>query len=144
MLVESDPIGRTSLAGEPLRVLYVEDNPSNVLLMQRLLARRTEVLLLLARTGQAALDIARARRPDLVLLDLHLPDLPGVEVLERLLTAHPPGACQVVVLSADALTTTRADALRRGAAQYLTKPLDVARLYALIDAAQARRRPLML
>jgi DNA-binding response OmpR family regulator len=92
--------------------------------------------LLVARTGEEGLALARAARPDLVLLDLHLPDLPGEQVLDRLLAEH---GVPVAVLSADALPTTVDGALARGAVAYLTKPLVVAELYALLDGAQARR-----
>jgi CheY-like chemotaxis protein len=119
-----------------LSVLYVEDNPSNVRLVERLLERRPMTSLLVARTGEEGLALARAARPDLVLLDLHLPDLPGEQVLDRLLAQQ---GVPVAVLSADALPTTVDDTLARGAVAYLTKPLVVAELYALLDGAQARR-----
>ena len=119
-----------------LAVLYVEDNPSNVRLVERLLERRPGTSLLVAGTGEEGLALARSRRPDLVLLDLHLPDLPGEVVLDRLLAEH---GLPVAVLSAYALPTTVDAVLARGATAYLTKPLDIAELYAVLDAAQARR-----
>ncbi len=129
---ESPPPGPADLL-----VLYVEDNPSNVRLVERLLERRPGTSLLVARTGEEGLALAHSRRPDLVLLDLHLPDLPGEEVLDRLLVEQ---GVPVAVLSADALPSTVAGMLARGAHAYLTKPLVVADLYAVLDAAQARRQ----
>ena len=119
-----------------LSVLYVEDNDSNVRLVERLLARRPGTSLHVARTGEEGLALARSRRPDLVLLDLHLPDLPGEEVLDRLLAEQ---GLPVAVLSADALPARVDEVLGRGAVAYLTKPLVVAELYAVLDAVQARR-----
>ena len=133
--------GDGSRTGSPaapadLSVLYVEDDPSNVRLVERLLQRRPRTSLLVARTGEQGLVLARAVRPDLVLLDLHLPDLPGEQVLDRLLAEQD---VPVAVLSADALPTTVHATLARGAVAYLTKPLVVAELYDLLDRAEARR-----
>ena len=127
---------RRPAATADLSVLYVEDNPSNVRLVERLLERRPGTSLLVARTGEEGLALARAARPDLVLLDLHLPDLPGEQVLDVLLAEQ---GVPVAVLSADALPTTVHGTLARGAVAYLTKPLVVAELYAVLDGAQARR-----
>jgi DNA-binding response OmpR family regulator len=107
-----------------------------VRLVERLVERRPLTSLLVAPTGEEGLALARSERPDVVLLDLHLPDLPGEEVLERLLAET---GLPVAVLSADALPTTVEAVLARGAVAYLTKPLVVAELYALLDAVQARR-----
>jgi len=129
--VESGPPAPADLS-----VLYVEDSPSNVRLVERLLQRRPRTSLRIARTGEEGLALARVMRPDLVLLDLHLPDLSGEAVLDRLLGEQ---GVPVAVLSADALPATVDGTLARGAVAYLTKPLVVAELYAVLDRAQARR-----
>jgi len=134
----------TGLAGGPYAVLYVEDNPSNVRLVEQILRRQPAVLLTVAMRGLEALDIARNDPPDLVLLDLHLPDLPGEEVLRMLRRDPRTEAVPVVVVSADA-TPGQADRLRgEGAQEYLTKPLDVRRLLEVLrdnlPAAQAVSR----
>ncbi|HLW47044.1 MAG TPA: ATP-binding protein [bacterium] len=116
-------------------VLYVEDNLSNLELIQRLLTRRPGVRLLPAMQGQLGFDLARRHHPDLILLDLHLPDIPGDEVLRRLQAAPDTQNVPVVVISADATPSRIARLLAAGAWQYLTKPLDVKRFLALLDEA---------
>lgn len=114
-------------------VLYIEDQPANVRLIQRLLERRPDLELLTAGSAVAGIDQARRLPPDVVLLDLHLPDLPGEEVLDQL-RAHPSTAgIPVVVLSADAQSERIEHALARGAAEFLTKPLDLAVVLETID-----------
>jgi len=126
--------------GVALQVLYVEDHPSNVRLLERLLARRGDVRLQVARTGQEGLRQAAASRPDVVLLDLHLPDLPGEEILQRLWQLPRLAHCTVLVLTADALPATAARLRAAGAADCLTKPLDVAALNAALDRVAAAVR----
>ena len=114
-------------------VLYIEDNLSNLRLVERLLEHRPEVKLLSAMQGGLGLELAREHRPGLILLDLQLPDIPGAEVLQRL--QHDPRTRQipVVVISADA-TPGQIKRLRaHGAREFLTKPLDVKRLLVLLD-----------
>jgi PAS domain S-box-containing protein len=114
-------------------VLYIEDNRANLGLMEEILAYRPEVRLLEAMRGSAGLELARIHRPDLILLDVHLPDMPGDEVL-RWLQADPHlREIPVVVISADA-TPPQMERLRAaGAWEYLTKPLDLPRFLALLD-----------
>ena len=122
-------------------LLYIEDNLSNLKLIQGLLSLRPEIRLIPAMQGRLGLDLARQHRPRVILLDLHLPDMPGEEVLVRLQgdpeTRHIP----VVVISADA-TPGRVDRLlAAGARAYLTKPLDVKKLLALLDEALKHEEP---
>jgi CheY-like chemotaxis protein len=105
-------------------VLYVEDNPSNLRLVEVLLARRPGVELLSATTAALGVDIARARSPDLVLLDLQLPDKPGDWVLTRLRDEPRTAEIPVVILSADATPGQLERLLAAGADDYLTKPID--------------------
>ena len=119
--------------------LYIEDNRSNIRLLERLLARRPEVRLRTAMTGQAALELVVRERPDLILLDLHLPDMKGEEVLRRLWAEPATRSIPVAVLSADATSTQEQRALAAGAIAYLTKPLDLARLLRLLDDRLAHR-----
>jgi CheY-like chemotaxis protein len=114
-------------------LLYVEDNLSNLELVQRILSRRPEVKLLVAMQGRLGLDLASQHRPDLILLDLHLPDMRGEEVLRRLRATPETQRIPVVVISADA-TQGQIERLRAAGAQaYLTKPLDVKRLLTILD-----------
>jgi CheY-like chemotaxis protein len=125
-------------------VLYVEDNPSNVKLVERLVAGRPEVTLLVAMEGRIALELAREHQPSLILLDLNLPDMSGEEVLRRLRAEPRTSATPVVVVSADA-TPGQVQRLRaNGATDYLTKPFDIARLLAVIDGAGSADQPTAL
>ena len=118
--------GKRRAVRAPARtVLYVEDNGSNLRLIERLLQRRAGVRLLTAATGREGLEIIRRDRPDLILLDSHLPDVPGSEVLAELHADPATREIPVVVVSADALPASIERMLEAGARAYLTKPLDV-------------------
>jgi CheY-like chemotaxis protein len=124
-------------AGPVRTVLYVEDNLSNLALVRRVLARRPRIALLTAMQGQLGLDLARSHRPALVLLDLHLPDVAGEEVLRTLRAAPETRDVPVVVVSADATPRQVERLLAAGARSYLTKPLDVPRLLQVVDESLA-------
>ena len=115
-------------------VLYIEDNPANYRLIELALAHRPGVRLMAAPFGRRGVELAAQIRPDLVLLDLHLPDISGEEVFRQLRDAPGTRGIPVVVLSADA-TPGRARQLRdAGAADYLTKPLDIRHFLRVLDA----------
>ncbi len=106
-------------------VLCIEDNLSNLKLIERVLARRPENELVAAMQGRRGLEMAREQKPDLILLDLHLPDIPGDEVLHHLRAQAETREIPVVMLSA-AATPHQIERLKAaGAREYLTKPLDV-------------------
>jgi signal transduction histidine kinase/ActR/RegA family two-component response regulator len=114
-------------------VLYIEDNRDNLRLVQRILDHRPGVHLITAMQGSLGTDLARQHRPDLILLDVHLADLDGAQVLDRLGAAPETCSIPVVVLSADA-TPRQIERLRTaGARDYLTKPIDVPRLLGIVD-----------
>jgi CheY-like chemotaxis protein len=114
-------------------LLYIEDNLANVKLVEKVLERFAGVELIVAMQGGLGLDLAREHVPDLVLLDLHLPDVQGDEVLARLRDDERTAAIPVVILSADA-TPTRLERLRKqGADDYLTKPLDLQRFIETLE-----------
>ncbi len=129
------PIPMTSMAsrGAARRVIYIEDNPANQHLMHRILGLRPNATLTMAERGAPGLELALAEPPDLILLDLHLPDLSGDEVLRRLrlnpATAHVP----VVIVTADASIDVRHRLELLGADGLLTKPLDVDDVLAWVD-----------
>jgi CheY-like chemotaxis protein len=126
------------------RILYVEDNAANVRLVERVFERRSDIELLTATRGHAGLEMARTRQPKVVLLDLHLPDINGDEVL-RLLRADPgTQAIPVVILSADANDRQIQRLLEAGATAYLTKPLDIHTLVATVDEMMPRQSPAKL
>ena len=86
----------------PRTILHIDDQPANLALVERVLETRPDLRLLSAADGRAGLALAREHRPDLILLDLHLPDIPGDEVIRRLHNEPRTRHIPVVVLSADA------------------------------------------
>ena len=125
-------------ATAPRTLLYIEDNLSNLRLIERILARRPEMKLIPAMQGSIGLELARQHRPDLILLDLHLPDIQGDEVLRQL--RAEPGTAQlpIVMISADATAAQIERLHAAGASGYLTKPIDVRAFLALVDATEPR------
>jgi signal transduction histidine kinase len=119
-------------------VLYIEDNVSNVQLITHVLARRPGVELLHASTGREGLGLLRSRRPSLVLLDLHLPDVSGEDVLRTVWEDPATRSVPVAVLTADATPDLKRRLLASGAAAYFTKPLDVREVLRLIDRTLER------
>jgi PAS domain S-box-containing protein len=115
------------------RVLYVEDNLSNLRLLERLLNRRGGHELLTAMQGRLGFDLACQHRPDLILLDLHLPDVDGEEVLGWLRADPRTQAIPVIVMSADATPGRIRRLLQAGARAYLSKPFDVTEALGLIE-----------
>ncbi|MEW5926176.1 MAG: PAS domain S-box protein [Gemmatimonadota bacterium] len=143
LLAEDDPLerveeARLAVAAEPAdhapaTLLYVEDNLANLSLVETILLSRPGWRTVPALQGQLGVELAREHRPDLVLLDLHLPDIPGEEVLRRLRADERTAAIPVVVISADA-THAMVDRLRAaGADAYLTKPLDIDEFLAAVE-----------
>ncbi|MHB8681657.1 MAG: hybrid sensor histidine kinase/response regulator [Acidimicrobiales bacterium] len=116
-----------------LRVLHIEDNLDNLELVEQVLTRTGSVELLAAMYGSLGIELATEHRPDIVLLDLHLPDMPGTEVLEALHADPATADVPVVVVSADA-TPEQVRRLREsGVLAYLTKPIDVHELIRVIE-----------
>ena len=115
-------------------VLYIEDNDSNRSLMEHLLSPLPQVRLLTARSGDEGLRLAQRGQPHLVLLDLHLPDRPGWEVLARLRSGQRTRRIPVVALSADATPNTMERLIKAGARAYLTKPLNIDAFYQLLSS----------
>ncbi|MBA3962358.1 MAG: response regulator [Chthoniobacterales bacterium] len=114
-------------------LLYIEDNLSNLRLIERLMERRPQINLVAAAEGLAGLKMAREHRPDLILLDVNLPDMGGHEVLVRLRGDPACASIPVIVISADA-TRGQIDRLKSaGASEYLTKPLDVRQFLDVLD-----------
>jgi PAS domain S-box-containing protein len=116
-----------------MQVLYIEDNEANRALVTHVLGLRPGVTLVCDEHGRRGLELAREQRPDLILLDLHLPDLPGADVLAELRSDDRLRSIPTYVLSADVTPRQRERLLDAGARGYLTKPLDVRSLLAVID-----------
>lgn len=137
VLQEQQPLERIAMRGGT--IVYVEDNLSNLDLVHSLLSRVSNVRLIPAVQGQLGLELAAQHQPDLILLDLHLPDLDGATVLTRLRTNDRTRDIPVVVLSADA-TSEQIRRLRElGAAAYVTKPIDVPDFLGVVQRVLATR-----
>jgi len=122
--------------GAPLRtLLYVEDNPANMALVEELVARRPDLRLLTAADGDVGIELARAYLPEVILMDINLPGISGTEALQVLrndpATAHIP----VVALSANAVPGEIKKGLDAGFFRYLTKPIMVGEFMDTLDAA---------
>ena len=116
-----------------MTLLYVEDNLANLSLVESILASRPGWKTLPALQGRLGMELARQHSPDVVLLDLHLPDVRGDEVLRCLRDDPRTAGIPVVVISADATPRTIHRLREQGADAYLTKPLDVDEFLATID-----------
>ena len=112
-----------ALAGAAGTIVYVEDDPVNVLLLEQYVALCADVHLVVARDGASGIELARRWMPNLVLLDMQLPDMSGLDVLDRLRADPATSGLRVVALSADAMPGQVAEAIARGAEAYWTKPL---------------------
>ncbi|MDP1651066.1 MAG: CHASE domain-containing protein [Rubrivivax sp.] len=115
------------------RVHYVEDNETNIEVMRGVLALRAQVVLETSTLGLDGMAAIRRNRPDLILLDMQLPDISGIELLRHLKRDDMLADIPVVVVSADASPLHMQQALTLGAAHYMTKPLDVSRFLGIID-----------
>lgn len=115
------------------RILYVEDNDDNVYVISRRLGR-AGFTVLVARDGEQGVAMARAERPDLILMDLRLPVIDGWEATRRIKADPATRHIPVLALSAHAMTGDRADALAAGCDDYDTKPVDLPRLRGKIAA----------
>jgi len=116
-------------------LLYVEDNPANLMLVEDLIARRPDIRLLSAADGDRGIELARASRPDVILMDINLPGISGIQALKILradpATAHIP----VVALSANAIPRDIVKGLEAGFFRYLTKPIKVNEFMDALDVA---------
>jgi CheY-like chemotaxis protein len=120
-------------AGLPQTFLQIEDNQANAELMESILSRCPNVTLLTAMHGHLGMDLARRHHPNLILLDVHLPDMRGDEVLRGLKDDPATREIPVVAVSADATREQEERLLATGARAYLTKPLDARYFLHVVD-----------
>ena len=134
--VEATGAAGAAGAASPRRrgVLYIEDNPVNALIIAELVARRRDLVLHIAADGASGVTQARTLRPELILLDMQLPDFDGYEVLRRLRAEPQTAAIPCIALSANAMPADIERALRAGVSDYWTKPLDFKAFMASLDA----------
>lgn len=125
---------KTRIDGKSGTILYIEDNRSNIELVEQILsAQRTDIELITDIHGKKAVPLAIEHKPDLILLDLNLPDIHGSKVLEQLQSVENTKDIPVVVISADAMPQQLKRLLNAGAKDYLTKPLDIPGFLKLIQ-----------
>jgi CheY-like chemotaxis protein len=127
------------VTGPTIDVLYIEDNPANLRLIERVFALRPSVNLLEATNGHDGMELARAHQPDFVMIDLHLPDVDGAEIVRQLRDDPETGSLCLAIVSADATPSRVEQLLAGGADLYFTKPLDIAELLAAVDRLVEQR-----
>jgi PAS domain S-box-containing protein len=136
-LTSATPAARLPHAGEtqtqprstpdapPRTLLYVEDNPANLELVEQLIARRPDMRLLSAADGSLGIEFARAHLPDLILMDINLPGISGIEAMKVLRADPATAGIPIIALSANALPRDIEKGLQAGFFRYLTKPIKV-------------------
>ena len=134
----AEPAARVA-AARPLQVLCIEDNPVNLLLVRELFALRESMLLSTATHGAEGIATALRERPDVVLLDMQLPDMHGLDVLRRLRAQPELGNTRFIALSANAMTEDVSAALAAGFDDYWTKPINFAAFLAGLDGIASSR-----
>ena len=131
--VGHDPIVAARSYGMPKTVLYVEDMVENLRLVEQVLKQRPSITLVPAMLAGAALELARQHHPDLILLDAHLPDMSGQELIGMLLADPATRNIPIIILSADTTRAYIGQLLGVGATAYLTKPIGVRKLLQTVD-----------
>ena len=134
--VAAAPVGRPD--GAPHLVLYVEDNPANLKLIEEIVRFRPDLQLISAGDGPAGLALARERRPDIILMDINLPGMSGYEVLAELRRDPVMSATPVIALSANAMAGDIERGKAAGFFRYLTKPVDIDKFNEAIDGTLVR------
>jgi PAS domain S-box-containing protein len=130
-----------NLNGQTKTLLYIEDNLSNLSLIEHLLGDSSPIKLISAMQGKLGIELAARHQPDLILLDVHLPDINGPEVLARLKAKPRTRDIPVAVLSADATQSQIKRLMSLGASEYLTKPLDVDHFLKVLDEHFSEAEP---
>jgi CheY-like chemotaxis protein len=119
----------------PHTLLYVEDNPANLKLVEQIIARHPDIRLLTALNGNSGIEIARASRPEVILMDINLPDISGYEALKFLRSDPATTHIPIIAISANAMPPDIEKSLKAGFFRYLTKPIKVGELMEALDAA---------
>jgi len=133
------PAGQFAETLQGRSILYIEDNLSNLTLVEQLLRQVAAIQLLTAMQGRIGLDIARQHTPDLILLDLHLPDMSGAEVLAELKASEATRCIPTVIVTADATAGQLERLMNAGARDYITKPIDISHFYHVMEESVSGR-----
>jgi len=116
-------------------LLYVEDNPANLTLVEQLIARRSDLKLLSAINGHLGVQLARTLKPDLILMDINLPGIGGFDALRLLREEHETAGIPVIAISANAMPRDIEKGMEAGFFRYLTKPIRVNEFMSALDIA---------
>jgi signal transduction histidine kinase/DNA-binding response OmpR family regulator len=136
-----DPIVAIRTYAAPKTVLYIEDMVENLRLIEQVLKQRPSTTLIPAMLGGAALELARQHRPDLILLDAHLPDISGQDLIGQLIADPATRNIPIIILSADVTPAYIDQLLAAGATTYLTKPIRVRQLLQTVDGVLDMHTP---
>jgi signal transduction histidine kinase len=131
--VQADSTQRSLTNNNKKNVLYIEDNPLNLELVEQILTKSTHINLLSAPNALDGIKMALALAPDLILMDINLPDMHGTEAFQRLQTITDTKNIPVIALTADAMDVDIKKAMNMGFADYITKPIDVPKFLKIID-----------
>lgn len=125
---------RAAAGQAPLQtLLYVEDNPANLMLVEDLIARRSDVRLLTANDGHTGIEMARAHLPDVILMDINLPGISGMGAMRVLANDPTTSHIPVIALSANAVPRDIEKGLEAGFLRYLTKPIKIEAFMEALD-----------
>jgi len=124
----------------PHTLLYVEDNPANMLLVEHIMNNQPQIKLIRAINGKLGIKLARTQHPNVILMDINLPGMSGIEVLQILKEDPDTKNIPVIALSANAMSEDIDNALKAGFFRYITKPVKVDELMkAIIDALESSK-----
>ena len=125
---QSNTLSDEQMAAKKKSILYIEDNPANLKLVERIVQRQPDFSLISATTAEEGLNLARTCQPDLILLDINLPDMNGYTVLHKLKTQAAPNNAPVIALTASAMHSEVRRGKDAGFDDYLTKPINISEL----------------
>jgi len=129
-LSKNDPQNKSkapssSLQNKNATILYIEDNHANIILMKKIIAAIENISLINSKTAKTGIELARKENPDLILLDINLPDFDGIEAFKRLRSFNETPNTPVIALSPNAMENEIEEALKLGFKDYITKPIQV-------------------
>jgi CheY-like chemotaxis protein len=134
-IILSNTDTESQVATNKRTILYVEDNPANLALVEQLIARRSDLVLLSAIDAHTGIQMARAYQPDVILMDINLPGISGFAALKMLRKDPLTTEIPVLALSANAMPRDIEKGLEAGFLRYLTKPINVLEFMEALDAA---------
>lgn len=135
MRLDSSSVSPTATNGK--KILYIEDILANVKLVKQILARRQDIEFLTVSNALDGIEMAKTQIPDLILMDIHMPDMDGLTAFKKLQTIKETRDIPVIALTAQAMDVDIKKALDMGFKSYITKPIDVNKFFDAIDRALA-------